>query len=90
MGSNDADVFRVVLTPTNDTKILPNGQPLPSGYRETGKSGSMAECLEFMDEGVARPPARRRRFGSILPVRRQRIGYDLAGNDLRDPDEPRP
>lgn len=89
MGRNDVDMFRVVLTPTSEAKILPRDQPLPSGYRETGKSGSKAECFELMDEGVAAPPARRRRFWSILPVRRQAIGYDLAGDDLRDPDEPR-
>ena len=50
-GSEDATVYRVVLNHEEQYSIWPADRPNAPGWRDAGKQGSKAECLEFI-QGV--------------------------------------
>jgi MbtH protein len=46
----DAVVYRVVVNHEEQYSIWPVGRDLPAGWREAGKTGSKAECLEHINQ----------------------------------------
>lgn len=75
-----------MLTESGQSTIWPVRDQLPKGWHEAGKIGSKAECLAYINSGTQASLGRiAKRFWRILPVRRQAIGADLAGEDLRSP-----
>lgn len=47
--SGQSQEFRIVLNPERQYSIWPVDQPLPEGWQATGRSGTKAECLAFID-----------------------------------------
>jgi MbtH protein len=43
-------VYRVVVNHEDQYSIWPVGRDLPAGWREAGKTGSKAECLEYINQ----------------------------------------
>jgi MbtH protein len=43
-------VYRVVVNHEDQYSIWPVGRDLPAGWREAGKTGSKAECLEHINQ----------------------------------------
>ncbi|CAB3771788.1 MbtH family protein [Paraburkholderia humisilvae] len=51
MSWGDEDtVFRVVINHEEQYSIWPDYKPMPAGWRDAGKSGKKAECLDYIDE----------------------------------------
>ena len=48
--SERSQQFQVVLNPEQQYSIWPVDQPLPDGWQPTGRAGSKAACLAFIDE----------------------------------------
>jgi MbtH protein len=42
--------FSVVVNLEEQYSIWPTGRELPPGWRETGRSGSKADCLSYIEE----------------------------------------
>ncbi len=55
-----------VVNPEGQYSIWPAGMPLPAGWSDAGKSGSRAECLEYIEHVWVdmRPMSLRRREAS--------------------------
>ena len=47
---NDDATFLVVVNHEEQYSIWASHRALPAGWRAAGKSGSKAECLEYIDE----------------------------------------
>lgn len=50
MLDSDATVFIVVVNQEEQYSIWPQELPLPTGWSATGKPGSKAECLEYIEQ----------------------------------------
>ena len=50
MDDDDTQTYLVVLNDEEQYSIWPADQPNPAGWRDTGKSGSKAECLAYIKE----------------------------------------
>ena len=46
----DRTVYKVVVNHEEQYSIWPADRENPSGWRDAGKSGSKAECLEYVKE----------------------------------------
>ncbi len=46
--SEDATVYAVVVNHEEQYSIWPADRALPAGWREAGKKGPKAECLEYI------------------------------------------
>ncbi len=46
----EAAVYRVVVNHEEQYSIWPMGRDVPAGWREAGKTGSKAECLEHISQ----------------------------------------
>jgi MbtH protein len=57
--------YLVVVNDEEQYSILPEGRPLPAGWREAGKRGPKADCLAYVDEVWTdmRPLSLRRAMG---------------------------
>jgi MbtH protein len=42
--------YRVVVNHEEQYSIWPVGRELPAGWNDVGKSGSKAECLEYIEQ----------------------------------------
>lgn len=47
--SDPAQQFQIVLNTERQYSIWPVHQPLPDGWQATGRVGTKAECLAFID-----------------------------------------
>ena len=47
---DDATIYRVVVNHEEQYSIWPADQELPPGWRDTGKTGPKADCLEYVKE----------------------------------------
>jgi MbtH protein len=47
--AQDARTYAVVLNDEEQYSIWPADRDLPAGWRADGKTGSKAECLEYID-----------------------------------------
>ncbi|HZP49275.1 MAG TPA: MbtH family protein [Vicinamibacterales bacterium] len=47
---DDATVYKVVVNHEEQYSIWPADRDNPLGWRDAGKSGSKAECLEYVKE----------------------------------------
>jgi len=43
-------IYNVLINDEEQYSIWPAGMPIPLGWREAGKSGLKAECLEYVKE----------------------------------------
>lgn len=53
MGWDDEDdttIYRVVMNHEEQYSIWPEDRQIPLGWREAGKAGPKAECLEYINE----------------------------------------
>jgi MbtH protein len=50
----NAKQFKVVVNHEEQYKAIPAGDPTPKGWRDTGKSGTEAECLKDVKNRQAR------------------------------------
>lgn len=48
-GSDDSAVYKVVVNAEEQYSIWPEYKEIPAGWREAGKSGTRAECLDFIN-----------------------------------------
>ena len=48
--SDDTTVYNVVVNHEEQYSIWPADRELPAGWREAGKRGLKAECLEYVKE----------------------------------------
>ena len=48
--AGDDVIHRAVLNIEDQYSIWPVDRDLPMGWREAGRSGTKAECLQFIDE----------------------------------------
>jgi MbtH protein len=48
--TEDGRSYRVVVNHEEQYSILPIDRESPLGWRDAGKSGSRAECLDYIDE----------------------------------------
>ena len=46
----DTTVYQVVVNREQQYSIWPAGRELPAGWESAGKSGTKAECLEYIKE----------------------------------------
>lgn len=46
----DTTIYKVVVNHEEQYSIWPEGRELPLGWRDAGKSGLKAECLEYIKE----------------------------------------
>lgn len=51
MNSNEEDtsIYQVVVNHEEQYSIWLTGRPVPSGWKEVGKSGSKTDCLSYID-----------------------------------------
>ena len=47
---DDATIYRVVVNHEEQYSIWPADQELPPGWRDAGKTGPKADCLEYVKE----------------------------------------
>ncbi|RPI76662.1 MAG: MbtH family protein [Desulfobacteraceae bacterium] len=48
---NQSDrIFRVVINSASQYSLWPDDYEIPLGWRDTGKSGFIAECLDYMQK----------------------------------------
>ena len=47
---DDATIYRVVVNHEEQYSIWPADQELPPGWRDAGKTGQKADCLEYVKE----------------------------------------
>lgn len=47
--SGQSQQFQIVLNTEQQYSIWPVDQPLPDGWQGTGRAGTKAECLAFID-----------------------------------------
>ena len=47
---DDATIYRVVVNHEEQYSIWPAEQELPPGWRDAGKTGPKADCLEYVKE----------------------------------------
>ncbi|HEX8212542.1 MAG TPA: MbtH family NRPS accessory protein [Longimicrobium sp.] len=47
---DDQTVYTVVLNHEEQYSIWPAGREIPNGWSEAGKTGTKAECLEYVDQ----------------------------------------
>lgn len=47
---DDATIYRVVVNHEEQYSIWPADQELPLGWRDAGKTGPKADCLEYVKE----------------------------------------
>lgn len=45
---DDSTVYKVVVNHEEQYSLWPNDRPNPAGWRDAGKSGTRAECLEHI------------------------------------------
>ncbi|HEX8106613.1 MAG TPA: MbtH family NRPS accessory protein [Kofleriaceae bacterium] len=48
-GNEDTTIYKVVLNHEEQYSIWPADRANPPGWRDAGKQGSKAACLEFID-----------------------------------------
>jgi MbtH protein len=46
----DSTIYQVVVNHEEMYSIWPAYKPIPAGWREAGKSGLKADCLQYIDE----------------------------------------
>ena len=50
METEDSTVYIAVVNHEEQYSIWPEGREIPLGWRNTGKSGSKQECLDYIKE----------------------------------------
>ena len=65
---NDNTIYRVVVNHEAQYSIWPDYKAMPSGWRDTGKSGSRQDCLDHINEVWTdmRPSSLRQHNGSAF------------------------
>jgi MbtH protein len=48
--SDDRQMFKVLLNDEEQYALWPDDREVPAGWRESGKSGSKADCLAYVEE----------------------------------------
>ena len=48
--AEDSTVYKVVVNHEEQYSIWPSDREIPLGWREAGKSGPKAECLQYIQE----------------------------------------
>ena len=48
--SEDTTLYKVVVNHEEQYSIWPSDREIPLGWREAGKSGPKAECLQYIQE----------------------------------------
>mgnify|MGYP003596829776 CR=1 FL=1 len=48
--SEDTTTYKVVVNHEEQYSIWPSDRDIPAGWREAGKSGPKAECLQYIQE----------------------------------------
>ncbi len=48
--SDDRTIYKVVVNHEEQYSIWPADRETPAGWRDAGKTGTKAECLEFIKE----------------------------------------
>jgi len=48
--SEDTTIYKVVVNHEEQYSIWPADREIPNGWKEAGKSGPKAECLEYVKE----------------------------------------
>jgi MbtH protein len=48
--AEDTTIYKVVLNHEEQYSIWPETRPNPAGWRDAGKSGPKAECLDYIEE----------------------------------------
>jgi MbtH protein len=68
-GDEDTTLYTVVMNDEEQYSIWPLYKALPPGWREVGKEGQKAECLEYIDEVWTdmRPLSLRRKMDGESP-----------------------
>lgn len=46
----DSRMFRVVVSLSRQYSLWPDDYEIPLGWRDTGKSGLISECLDYMQK----------------------------------------
>ena len=49
-GEEDKAIYKVVMNHEEQYSIWPEGRELPLGWNYVGKSGTKAECLEYIEQ----------------------------------------
>jgi MbtH protein len=67
---DDGRTYVVVVNHEEQYSIWPAGKELPAGWRAAGKSGSKAECLQYIDEVWTdmRPLSLRKQMGETSQI----------------------
>lgn len=47
---DDRQIFKVLLNGEEQYALWPAEREIPAGWRESGRSGTKAECLAYVDE----------------------------------------
>jgi MbtH protein len=65
VGGDAHGTYLVVVNDEEQYSVWPEAQPLPAGWRETGKRGPKADCLAYVEEVWTdmRPLSLRRTMG---------------------------
>ncbi|HEY6182590.1 MAG TPA: MbtH family NRPS accessory protein [Terriglobales bacterium] len=86
---DDSSVYKVVINHEEQYSILLNGHEIPSGWKHVGKTGTKAECLDYIKEAWTdmRPLSLRKKMEELamnpratapLPERSEQRGRRLV------------
>jgi len=67
--SEDSTIYRVVVNQEDQYSIWRSDQDLPNGWRDGGRTGTKAECLDYIKKVWTdmRPASLRRQMESLNP-----------------------